>query len=357
MDPLVETIFNCCWDLGSKFVYWLFDGWIPQKTDFTPLWDETKLHNASKNKPVLIDENVTDLTQTFMFKIPTGMTIRDFTTRREAIAQFLKENPNNINIELVNNLATVTIYNISKLNFNYHSYEFDYGGKLKIPIGVSLRNFETVYWDPISPGECHLLIGGSTGSGKSVCLNVIMEYLVNRDDVELYIQDTKYIDLTSYQNCPQTKIYNEGTNYSLETIKALTMEMESRYSYLKAKRCKNLNECKAKDKPKYVFYVVEELASFSIKDDKEYFEELSELMAKGRACGMTCILVTQTPYAEILPGKIKSNINTIIGLRTRTREASKVIIGDYDLLVNLRSAGHAVFSVSGVNTELQIFNI
>ena len=357
MDPLVETIFNCCWDLGSKFVYWLFDGWIPQKTDFTPLWDETKLHNASKNKPVLIDENVTDLTQTFMFKIPTGMTIRDFTTRREAIAQFLKENPNNINIELVNNLATVTIYNISKLNFNYHSYEFDYGGKLKIPIGVSLRNFETVYWDPISPGECHLLIGGSTGSGKSVCLNVIMEYLVNRDDVELYIQDTKYIDLTDYEEASQTKIYNSGTDYATETVLGLVKEMNNRYDYLKAHGLKNMSECKAKDKPKTIFYICEELASFNPKIDTDYYRALGELLAKGRAAGVVCVLTTQTCYAEILPGLLKNNITAVIGLRVRTHEASKVISGDYNLLVNLRGRGHGYFLTANRDTELQIFNI
>ena len=184
-----------------------------------------------------------------------------------------------------------------------------------------------------------------------------MQYLINRNDVELYIQDTKMIDLIEYENASQTKIYNTGTDYALETVLGLVQEMEDRYRYLRAKKLKNINECKAKDKPKYIFYVVEELASFSIKEDKEYFEELSKLMAKGRACGIICILVTQTPYADILPGKIKSNINTIIGLKTRTKEASKVISGDYDLLVNLRGKGHGIFLTANEYNEVQIFNI
>ena len=243
MDPLVTTIFDCCWDLGSKFFKWLFDGYIKPTKDFDPIFNETKLYNTSKEKPLLVNENNTEKTKTYIFSIPTGLTVSDFVARKEALAQFLKEDPRNIKIELVNNLASITIYDTSKLNFNYKNYSFDYNTKgLKVPIGVSLRNFEIIYWNPTSPTEHNLLLSGATGSGKSVALAVIMEYLTHRDDIELYIQDVKYVDLMDYKEASQTKIYNEGTNYSLETIKALTDEMESRYSYLKAKGYKNLNE-------------------------------------------------------------------------------------------------------------------
>lgn len=278
-------------------------------------------------------------------------------SRKQAIAQFLKENPNNINIEIVNNLATVTIYNTSKLNFNYHSYEFDYGGELKIPIGVSLRDFSTIYWCPKDPNECHMLIGGSTGAGKSVALRVIMEYLIHRFDVELYIQDTKVIDLIKYEGAEQTKIYNSGTEYATETVLGLVKEMNNRYDYLKSQGSKNMSECKAKDKPKTIFYICEELSSFNPRVDTDYYRALGELLAKGRAASVVCVLTTQTCYAEILPGLLKNNINSIIGLRVRTHEASKVISGDYDLLVNLRGRGHGYFLTANRDAELQIFNI
>ena len=278
-------------------------------------------------------------------------------SRKQALAQFLKQDSKNIKIELVNNLATITIYDTSKLNFDYHSYKFDYGGKLKIPIGVSLRDFTVIYWHPASPNECHMLIGGSTGAGKSVCLNVIMEYLINRDDVELYIQDSKVVDLVEYEEASQTKIYNTGTDYALETVLELVNIMNDRYDYLKAHGLKNMSECKAKDKPKIIFYICEELASFNPKVDKEYYSALAQILAKGRAVSIIVILTTQTCYAEILPGLLKNNINTIIGLKTRTGEASKVISGDYDLLTNLRGRGHGYFLTAGRDTELQIFNI
>ena len=354
----LEPLFDLFWDSGAIFFRWLFDGWIKPKTDFEPLWEETKLHNNSKTKPLLVNENNTDKTKTYIFSIPTGLTIKEFMSRKQALAQFLKEDPRNIKIELVNNLATITIYDTSKLNFDYRSYSFDYDTKeIKIPIGISLKNFETVCWHPTSPNECHMLIGGSTGAGKSVCLNVIMEYLINRNDVELYIQDTKVIDLVEYEEASQTKIYNTGTDYATETVLGLVKEMNNRYDYLKARGLKNMSECKAKDKPKTIFYIVEELASYNPRDDKEYYSALAQILAKGRAAGVICVLTTQAPYSEILPGMLKNNINSIIGLKTRTKEASKVIIGDYDLLVNLRGRGHGIFAVNGEYNEVQIFNM
>lgn len=359
MDPLITSIFDCTWDLGSKFFRWLFDGWYkPSKIDFEPLWNETKVINSIGDKPILKSQNKTSQTQTFTFTIPVGMTIDNFIRNKAAIAQYLHENPKNIRIELLNNLATITIYDTSKLSFDYKDYKFNFKThEIRVPIGINLKTFETAYWLPASSNECNLLIGGSTGAGKSVCLNVIMEYLINRDDVELYLQDTKLVDLVDYENAPQTKVYNEGTNYSIETIKALTDEMASRYKYLKAHKYKNVNEIKEENKPKYIFYVVEELASFNPKDHKEFYKGLAELLAKGRAAGIIIILTTQAPYAEILPGMLKNNINTIIGLKTRTQEASKVICGDYESLIGLRGRGHGrLFNAAGTS-EIQVFNI
>ena len=355
MGNELQPLFDLFWDSGAIFFRWLFDGWIKPKTDFEPIFNETKLQNASRNTPLLVNEHTTDRTQTYIFSIPTGLTISDFISRKQALAQFLKQDPRNIKIELVNNLATITIYDTSKLNFDYRSYNFDYKTKeIRIPIGISLKDFSTVYWLPTDPNQHNLLIGGSTGSGKSVCLNVIMEYLTNRDDIELYIQDTKYVDLVEYEEAKQTKIYNAGTDYSLETVLDLVNIMNDRYKYLKSLRVKNINEAKGM---KYIFYIVEELASFSPKEDKEYYKALAELLAKGRACGIIVIITTQAPYSEILPGILKNNINSIIGLKTRTKEASKVIIGDYDLLTGLRGTGHCIFAVSGSYTEVQIFNM
>lgn len=135
--------------------------------------------------------------------------------------------------------------------------------------------------------------------------------------MELYLQDTKMVDLVNYQS--RAKIYNEGTDYAVETLKGLVEQMVERYKYLKKYGYKNMEECNRKDKPPYVFYILEELASFNPKEDKEFYKYLSELLAKGRACNINVIITTQAPYSEILPGMLKNNINTVLRTKNKNR--------------------------------------
>ena len=352
---MLQPIFDVVWDAGVKFFTWLFDGYMQPKIDFIPLWNETHLYNSIGNKPILLKENKTDRTHTYIFTIPVGMSIKDFMQHNMEIAQYLHCDIKDLRIKLVNNLAVITIYDTTNLSFNYEDYDFKVGKEIKVPIGISLEDFSTVYWNPTSPNECHMLIGGSTGSGKSVALNVILNHLCKYENVELYIQDSKIVDCVKYQS--RAKIYNEGTNYATETLKGIVELMVERYGYLKKYNYKNMEECKRKDKPPYIFYILEELASFNPSEDKEFYKYLAELLAKGRAAGIFVIITTQAPYAAILPGMLKNNINTILGLKTRTGEASKVISGDYDLLTGLRGKGHGYLINATGEHEVQVFNI
>ena len=163
------------------------------------------------------------------------------------------------------------------------------------------------------------------------------------------------VDLVEYQS--RAKIYNQGTDYAVETLKGLVEQMVERYKYLKKYGYKNMEECNRKDKPTYVFYILEELASFNPKEDKEFYKYLSELLAKGRAAGIFVIITSQACYSEILPGMLKNTINTTLGLKTKTGEASKVISGDYDLLTGLRGKGHGYLINANGEQEIQCFNI
>ena len=184
-----------------------------------------------------------------------------------------------------------------------------------------------------------------------------MEYLINRNDVEIYIQDTKLVDMYDFKDEDNVIQYNSGKDYAAETVAHLVDEMNNRYEYLKRHGFKSLVECNRKDRPKFLFLFVEELASFSPKDDKDYYKGLAELLAKGRAAGITVAIATQAPYSEILPGMLKNNINTTLGLKTKTGEASKVISGDYDLLTGLRGKGHGYLINATGEQEVQVFNI
>lgn len=356
-DNILQPYFDLVWDLGSKFFYWTFEAWIKEKIDFEPLWNETKLYNSIGNKPILLKENKTDRTQVYMFSIPVGMSIKDFMQHNMEIAQYLHCDIKNLRIKLINNLVAITVYDTSNLSFNYNDYEFKPGKEIRIPIGISLEDFSIVYWNPTSPNEAHILVGGSTGAGKSVALNVIMEYLINRNDVEIYIQDTKLVDMYDFKDEDNVIQYNPGTDYAAETVAHLVDEMNNRYEYLKRHGFKSLVECNRKDRPKFLFLFVEELASFSPKDDKDYYKGLAELLAKGRAAGIFVVIATQAPYSEILPGMLKNNINTTLGLKTKTGEASKVICNNYDALTKLRGKGHGILFNANGEFEIQVFNI
>ena len=161
-DNILQPYFDLVWDLGSKFFYWTFEAWIKEKIDFEPLWNEVGLYNSIGNKPILLKENKTDRTQVYMFTIPVGMSIKDFMQHNMEIAQYLHCDVKDLRIKLINNLAAITIYNTTNLSFNYNDYDFKLGKEIKVPIGISLEDFSTVYWNPTSPNECHMIIGGST---------------------------------------------------------------------------------------------------------------------------------------------------------------------------------------------------
>ena len=161
-DNILQPIFDVVWDAGVKFFTWLFDGYIQPKIDFEPIWNEVKLYNSIGNKPILLKENKTDRTHTYIFTIPVGMTINDFIKNKAAIAQYLHQDIKDLRIKLINNLAAITVYDTTNLSFSYEDYDFKPGKEIKVPIGISLEDFSTAWWNPTSPNECHLLIGGST---------------------------------------------------------------------------------------------------------------------------------------------------------------------------------------------------
>lgn len=313
---------------------------LKKKYDWDKLWHELDLCNRSKEYPVLQNKVENEV---FYFTIPIGLSIKDFKQYKSEIAAFLKIKETSLRIENKNNMIEISIFN-PILIYDYEKYNFD--NKKGVPIGVDLNTNKIVYWKFDSPTQCHLLIGGATGSGKSVCLDVIINNLIKRKNTELYLQDTKIVDLYKYKD--KVKYYGQEKEGIEEVLEKLINEMNKRYLSLN----KNQN---IKFKP--IFLVIEELASFDPKEDKVVYKMLGELLAKGRAAKINIILTTQTPYRDILPGKLKANINTKICLKVNTKEASKVLSGDYEALINLKGKGHGKVFTGSTVKEIQCFKI
>ena len=370
-DNIIGTLVNSLIDSGFmvgklswKFTKWCFDGWVNlEKPKFNILFEETKLYNSNKkNKPILKKENHTNKTDVYIFTIPTGLSILDFTKRKEQIAQFLHTDLQHIKIENKNNLACITVYKDDAIEYFYEDYQFSMTKDIQIPLGINLENWNVVYWNPNETNSCHLLIAGNTGAGKSTLVYIILAYIIQyRDDVDLYLQDVKKVDMPYFANAKQVVRYNPGKDYADETIAALVDEMNARYDYLTEKKVRSMSELKPKDRLNSIIYVVEELAVFKYGNgkgkDAKFFEKLRLILEQGRAVNITVICITQSPYSGTLPGEWKANFPCIVGLKTRTQEASKVITGDYELLTNLRGRGHGYLLSPQKDIEFQAFNI
>lgn len=332
INLLVDSIFNAAKAIENIV--------FKKKYNWDKLFYELGLCNRSGEYPILHHQYKDN---NFYFTIPTGLSVNDFMKYKIEIATFLKVNSDKLKIEYKNTLILIHINNNDE-KYNYNDFCFD--DKKGVPVGIDLDTHNIVYWYYKSANECHLLIAGATGSGKSVCLDVIVNNLIKRKNIDLYIQDTKLIDLYQYKN--KCKYYGEGKDGIEDIMEELIEEMNRRYKTLRRNKDRRYKD---------IFLIIEELASFNPKIDKEFYRLLGELLAKGRAASIYVILTTQTPYAEILPGALKSNINTKIGLKANTKEASKIISGDYEALMNLRGKGHGKIFTGNSVREIQCFNI
>lgn len=333
INLFIDSIFNAAKAIENMV--------LNKKYNWDKLFFELNLCNRSGEYPWLHHQKNNKM---FFFTIPIGLSISNFKKHKLEIATFLKVKENSLKIEYENTLVVISINEQSE---SYYYEDYNFNDKKGVPIGIDLDRHNIVYWDYNSANECHLLIAGATGSGKSVCLDVVVNNLLNRKNVELYLQDTKMVDLYKYKSRKNVKYYGEEKENIEEVLEDLVKEMNRRYKILR----------RVDKQFKPIFIIIEELASFNPKEDKVFYKLLSEILAKGRAAKIFIIITTQTPYAEVLPGQLKSNINTKIGLKVNTKEASKIISGDYNELINLRGFGHAkIINSLGVK-EIQCFKM
>lgn len=206
----------------------------------------------------------------------------------------------------------------------------------KVPLGLS--PFETIVHDFVR--DPHLLIAGTTGSGKSTALHNIVSHLLRyNNNVGIIPIDFKGTELDIYKDFipaafkvePNTfGAYYAEAAYLLEEAVRL---MNVRYEILQERQYKDIDKYNSKEKDKLsrVFIVIDELADLmlSSKRDAEKAEQNIVLLAqKARAAGVHLIISTQRPTTDVLTGHIKANISTRVALRTATSLESRIIIDE-----------------------------
>ena len=182
----------------------------------------------------------------------------------------------------------------------------------------------------------HLLIAGTTGSGKSVGINAMILSLLYRNDpdqLKLMLIDPKMLEFAAYEDMPHliTPVITEPGK-AIAALANMVGEMERRYKLMADARTKNIENYNEKVKKlgdesfPYIVVIIDELADLMMSGGKEVEHSIARLAQKSRACGIHLIVATQRPSVDVVTGMIKANLPSRLSYRVGSRIDSKVIL-------------------------------
>lgn len=206
----------------------------------------------------------------------------------------------------------------------------------------------------------HLLIAGATGTGKSVCINTMINSIIFKlppNKVRFLMIDPKRIELSVYNDIPH--LLHPVVTHPKEATNALVWavtEMERRYELLSATESRNIdtyNQKISRHKEEYEFLpyivlIVDELADLMMTSSKKVEESLARLAQMARAAGIHLVIATQRPSVDVLTGIIKANFPTRISFQVSSRVDSRTILDSIGA-ENLLGNGDMLFLPPGVS--------
>jgi len=186
----------------------------------------------------------------------------------------------------------------------------------------------------------HLLVAGTTGSGKSVCINTILTSLIfksSSEELKLVLIDMKGgVELGMYNGLPHMLVQRciSNVTHAVNAFKWLIREMDHRYDLLQGQHVNNIALYQALPAYKsgqipampYIVMVVDETADLMSRNKKEVEDCIQNLAQKSRAAGIHIILATQRPSVDVISGVIKANIGTRIAFRVLSGVDSRTIL-------------------------------
>ena len=234
---------------------------------------------------------------------------------------------NTIGIELPN-LTRENVY-LSEIleNKNFKKREI----KLPIALGKNISG-EPIIEDLTSMP--HLLIAGTTGSGKSVCINTIILSLLYRhtpDKCKFILIDPKMLELSAYEGVPHLlcPVITEAKK-AASVLGWVVKEMESRYRLMTKESVRNIDSYNTKHKlpMPYIVVVVDEMSDLMLVAGKEIENYIQKLSQMARAAGIHIIMATQRPSVDVITGTIKANFPTRISFQVTSKIDSRTILGE-----------------------------
>jgi S-DNA-T family DNA segregation ATPase FtsK/SpoIIIE len=204
----------------------------------------------------------------------------------------------------------------------------------------------------------HILIAGTTGSGKSGCINTMLCSILLRatpDDLRLILVDPKRVELGLYESIPHLLTPVVSSPKTAAAVLAnILAEMERRYERMSLARARNLSELnraltKRGDQPlPYLLVVIDELADLMMVSPQDVEDAVIRLAQKSRAVGIHLVLATQRPSVDVITGMIKANVPSRIAFAVSSQTDSRVIL-DQGGAESLLGQGDMLFKPLGTS--------
>ena len=204
----------------------------------------------------------------------------------------------------------------------------------------------------------HVLVAGTTGAGKSACVNAMLSSILLRatpHEVRLVLVDPKQVELNHYESIPHllTPVIT-SPRMAANALQNLVKEMESRYGLMSLARTRSLPELnrarEQRDEPRlpYILCVIDELADLMMVAPADVEDSIIRLAQKARAVGIHLVLATQSPRVDVITGMIKANVPSRIAFAVSSQTDSRVIL-DQNGAEALLGQGDMLFSPVGAS--------
>ena len=242
--------------------------------------------------------------------------------------------------------------------------------KSLLAVGLGKDIMGKVKWCEINSTP-HLLVAGSTGSGKSVCINSMIVSILMRskpDEVKLVLVDPKKVELSMYNGIPHllTPVVTDPRKANI-ALKKIVTEMENRYDMFSDSGTKNIagyneyveKENKNRDenhkirKLPFIVVIIDELADLMLVAAKEVEDSILRITQMARAAGIHLIVATQRPSTDVITGIVKANIPSRISFAVSSSIDSRTIL-DMTGAEKLLGKGDMLFLPMGENTPIRI---
>jgi len=324
--------------------------------------DITQVFRDLSIKGEIVDEIKGPAVTRYHVKIPAGSTLKSYTARTDDIALSLGvksvaiapivgtplllgmdvPNPEQKVVPLTEILSSATAGEAAQTAFGLGKNMY---GRIIMPDIVKMP---------------HLLIAGTTGSGKSVCINTIICSLLLRNtpkEVRFIMIDPKMVELSGYNGIPHLIMpVITDMQLAMEALSIVVDIMEDRYVKLMETGTRNIegyNNLDGEEKMPRIVVIIDEMADLMMTSGKEIEEYIIRIAQKARACGIHLIVATQRPERVVITGLIKANIPSRIAFMVRARVDSKIIL-DEEGAENLLGRGDMLYYPAGQSAPERI---